>query len=128
MKMLRTLTAMSYPFLIFAGLDLVGPRALALVVAVILITGGVCIPTRVSVAHVSWLMLAAAVLLGVAIVAGLLNDGRLFLFVPVLINAALLLAFGWALVEGPSIVSVFALLRGRSLREEAVRFCRLFTG
>src|SRR5205814_193218 len=115
MKMLRTLTAMSYPFLIFAGLDLVGPRALALVVAVILITGGVCIPTRVSVAHVSWLMLAAAVLLGVAIVAGLLNDGRLFLFVPVLINGALLIAFGRTLVKGPSIVEVFARLRGRNV-------------
>src|SRR5213080_3247739 len=51
MKVLRTLTAISYPFLIFAGLDLVGPRALALVVAVILITGGVFIPMRVSDAH-----------------------------------------------------------------------------
>src|SRR2546423_12766240 len=83
MKVLRTLTAMSYPFLIFAGLDLVGPRALALVVAVILITGGVFIPTRVSVAHVSWLMLAAAVLLGVAIVAGRPYDGRGLLLRPV---------------------------------------------
>src|SRR5947199_8898956 len=100
MKVLRTLTAMSYPFLIFAGLDLVGPRALALVVAVILITGGVFIPTRVSGAHVSWLILAAAVLLGVAIVAGLLNDARLVLFVPVLINGALVIAFGWTIVMG----------------------------
>ena len=128
MKVLRTLTAMSYPFLIFAGLDLVGPRALALVVAVILITGGVFIPTRVSVAHVSWLMLAAAVLLGVAIVAGLLNDGRLFLFVPVLINGALLIAFGRTLVKGPSNVEVFARLRGRNLPEEEVLYCRLVTG
>src|SRR2546430_10112678 len=115
MKVLRTLTAISYPFLIFAGLDLVGPRALALVVAVILITGGVFIPTRVSVAHVSWLMLAAAVLLGVAIVAGLPNDGGPFLFAPGVIKRALPIAFGGALVQGPPTVQGLARPRRRNL-------------
>lgn len=128
MKVLRILTGLSYPFLIYAGLDLVGPRALAVVVAVILLAGGALTPTLASVAHVSWLMLAAAVLLGAAILAGLLNDGRLFLFVPVLLNGALLIAFGRTLVKGPSIVEIFARLRGRSLPANEVLYCRLVTG
>jgi uncharacterized membrane protein len=128
MKALRILTGLSYPFLIYAGLDLVGPRALAVFVAVVLIAEGVFTPTRASVAHVSWLMLAAAVLWGAAILAGLLNDGRLFLFVPVLINGALLIAFGRTLVKGPSIVEIFARLRRRSLPAEEVLYCRLVTG
>jgi uncharacterized membrane protein len=48
----------------------------------------------------------ALVILGVSIPAALFDDGRLFLFVPVLINAALLVAFGRTLVNGPSMVDV----------------------
>ena len=50
----------------------------------------------------------ALLILGVSIPAALFDDGRLFLFVPVLINAALLVAFGRTLVNGPSTVETFA--------------------
>ena len=70
----------------------------------------------------------ALLILGVSIPAALFDDGRLFLFVPVLINAALLVAFGRTLVNGPSMVETFARLRGRNLSTEEVVYCRIVTG
>ena len=70
----------------------------------------------------------ALLILGVSIPAALFDDGRLFLFVPVLINAALLVGFGRTLVNGPSMVETFARLRGRDLSTEEVVYCRIVTG
>ena len=70
----------------------------------------------------------ALLILGVSIPAALFDDGRLFLFVPVLINAALLVAFGRTLVNGPSMVETFARLRGRNLSTEEVVYCRIVSG
>lgn len=86
-KAFRMLAGISYPFLIYAGLTLIGPRA--------------------------WAALAV---------------GQLFLFVPVLINTALLIAFGRTLVNGPSMVETFARLRGRDLSTDEVVYCRIVTG
>jgi len=43
--------------------------------------------------------------------AAVIDDGRIFLFVPALVNGAMLIAFARTLVRGPSIVETFARLR-----------------
>jgi uncharacterized membrane protein len=127
-KVVRILTWISYPFLIYAGLNFIGVRALAALVAVILLLQGVLTWRHRGLARVSGLISPVAALSGVVMLAGLFNEGQFFLFVPVLINAVLWLAFWRTLVNGPSMVEIFARLRGRKLPKEEVIYCRIVTG
>src|SRR2546422_11688747 len=104
---------MSYPVLIYAGLTLVRPRALAIILAVLLLAHGVVTWPQRGLAQVSRPILMPVVV--VLLLAGLLNQGQFFLLVPVLINAVLLIAFGRSFLWRPPMVETFARLRGRGL-------------
>ena len=117
---------MSYPVLIYAGLTLVRPRTLAIILAVLLLAHGVVTWPQRGLAQVSRPILLPVV--AVLLLAGLLNQGQFFLLVPVLINAVLLIAFGRTLLWGPPMVETFARLRGRELPDEEVVYCRVVTG
>src|SRR5205809_5030148 len=117
---------MSYPVLIYAGLTLVRPRTLAIILAVLLLVHGVVTWPQRGLAQVSRLVLLPVVV--VLLLAGLFNQGQFFLLVPVLINAVLLIAFGRTLLWGPPMVETFARLRGRELPDEEVVYCRVVTG
>jgi len=123
---LRILMAMSYPVLIYAGLTLVRPRTLAIILAVLLLAHGVVTWPQRGLAQVSRPILLPVV--AVLLLAGLLNQGQFFLLVPVLINAVLLIAFGRTLLWGLPMVETFARLRGRELPDEEVVYCRVVTG
>jgi uncharacterized membrane protein len=64
----------------------------------------------------------------VAGIAAWLDDGRIFLFVPALVNAALLFGFARTLWEGPPIVETFARLQAGDLPADEVAYCRTVTG
>src|SRR2546422_5889852 len=96
---------MSYPVLIYAGLTLVRPRTLAIILAVLLLVHGVVTWPQRGLAQVSRLVLLPVVV--VLLLAGLFNQGQFFLLVPVLINAVLLIAFGRTLLWGPPMVETF---------------------
>src|SRR3989441_3715150 len=117
---------MSYPVLIYAGLTLVRPRTLAIILAVLLLVHGVVTWPQRGLAQVSRLVLLPVVV--VLLLAGLFNQGQFFLLVPVLINAVLLIAFGRTLLWGPPMVETFARVRGRELPDEEVVYCRVVTG
>src|SRR2546428_12023582 len=117
---------MSYPVLIYAGLTLVRPRTLAIILAVLLLVHGVGTWPQRGLAQVSRLVLLPVVV--VLLLAGLFNQGQFFLLVPVLINAVLLIAFGRTLLWGPPMVETFARVRGRELPDEEVVYCRVVTG
>src|SRR2546430_15506728 len=102
---------MSYPVLIYAGLTLVRPRTLAIILAVLLLVHGVVTWPQRGLAQVSRLVLLPVVV--VLLLAGVFNQGQFFLLVAVLVNAGLLLAFGGHLVRGPPVVRAFARLGGR---------------
>ena len=57
-----------------------------------------------------------------------MDDARYLLFVPALINGALLVAFARTLRAGPSLVETFARLQHPDLSAAQVRHCRAFTG
>src|SRR2546422_6580825 len=117
---------MSYPVLVYAGLTLVRPRTLAIILAVLLLVHGVVTWPQRGLAQVSRLVLLPVVV--VLLLAGLFNQGQFFLLVPVLINPLLLIAFGRTLLWGPPMVETFARLRGRELPDEEVVYCRVVTG
>jgi uncharacterized membrane protein len=58
---------------------------------------------------------------------GVLGERKLVLFVPILINAALLGAFARTLRRGPSMVERFARLGGERLGAEGIAYCRKVT-
>src|SRR2546422_4069450 len=102
---------MSYPVLIYAGLTLVRPRTLAIILAVLLLVHGVVTWPQRGLAQVSRLVLLPVVV--VLLLAGLFNQGQFFLLVPGLINTLLLLPLGGQLPLGPPMVETFAPVRGR---------------
>src|SRR2546428_13742699 len=83
---------MSYPVLIYAGLTLVRPRTLAIILAVLLLVHGVVTWPQRGLAQVSRLVLLPV---GVRLLpAGVLHQGQFFLPGPGVDHARLLLAFG----------------------------------
>lgn len=119
----------SYPFVVYWGLTLVGPRSLAVILAAALLLRGVLSRARGSVTTwaASLILPAAAVVVGLA-VAALLDEGRVFLMVPSVVNAALLVTFGRTLWRGPSMIEVFARMQGGQVSTQGVvAYCRAVT-
>jgi uncharacterized membrane protein len=127
MKLLRGLLAVAYPFLIFAGLRWLEPRWLALLLGVSLLLRSATRWQRPSRQELQRLLAPALLVAAVLVPTLVLNDARYLLFVPVLVNAALLLAFARTLRRGPTLVETFARLQHPDLSEAQVRHCRTVT-
>lgn len=119
--------AVAYPLLVYGGLRLLEPRTLALSLGAFFLARGVLRWRRGGQAPVVPLALPFALLLLIVALAAIFNEGRFFLFVPVLINAALLVTFARTLLAGPSMVESLARLQHASLDAEAVLYCRRVT-
>src|SRR2546430_5643131 len=107
---------MSYPVLIYAGLTLVRPRTLAIILAVLLLVHGVVTWPQRGLAQVSRLVLLPVVV--VLLLAGPFNQGQIFLLVPVLVHALLLIALGRPPPSGPPLVQTLPPLRGPRLPDQ----------
>ncbi len=137
-RVLGVLVGITYPFLIYAGLSWGSPRILALLVAVFLgLRTIIYLGTERSaqsmeapdsrVAHLRSLLFPF-ILVGIVIAfAAASNDGVYFLFMPILINAALFVSFGRTLLRGPSMIETFARLQVSSLSDEEQIYCRRVT-
>ncbi len=127
MRVVIAVVGLAYPLLIYAGLVLVGPRTLAAVAAVVLLAhaaSGWRRWRRDDLARAAVPVLLVAVVLAVA---AAIDDGRIFLFVPALVNGAMLIAFARTLVRGPSIVETFARLRHPELLPGRAPYLRAVT-
>ena len=127
MKLLRGLLAVAYPFLIFAGLRWLDPRSLALLLGGALVLRAVMGWHRPSREELRRLVTPALLVSSVLVLTLAMNDARYLLFVPALINGALLVAFGRTLRVGPPLVETFARLAHPDLSEAQVRHCRAVT-
>jgi len=126
-RVVIAVVGLAYPLLIYAGLVLVGPRTLAAVAAVVLLAhaaSGWRRWRRDDLARAAVPVLLVAVVLAVA---AAIDDGRIFLFVPALVNGAMLIAFARTLVRGPSIVETFARLRHPELLPGRAPYLRAVT-
>jgi len=126
-KWLRVVFAVGYPFLVFAGLQVLEARWVALGVATLFLLRWVTgwrSPSRKDALRVLAPVALVALVLGVTIA---LNDEHALLFVPVAVNAALLVAFGRTLWKGPPLVETFARMQVPDLPADEVRYCRSVT-
>jgi uncharacterized membrane protein len=126
-KLLRVLLGLGYPFLIFAGLQLLAPREIALGLAGLLVVRGLLTWRRPTGDELKRLAVPAALVAGVLVPTLLLDDAAWLLLVPVAMNLALLVAFARTLWNGPPLVETFARLQVPDLPPDEVRYCRSVT-
>lgn len=119
--------ALLYPLLVYAGLRTARVRSVALVLGIFLL---------IRLADSWWrrdrraalVVMVPIIAAGVVVtLAGLLNEGRLFLFVPVLVNLALLVTFSRTLRGGPSMIEALARLSHATLAPGGEDYCRQVT-
>lgn len=110
-----------YPLAIWFGHGSVEPRRLA---GLLLLTVAARLPALKLQAAARWSAAAALALAAVAVAANAVLPLKLY---PVLVNGALLAAFGASLLGGPTMAERFARLREPSLPPAAVAYTRRVT-
>jgi uncharacterized membrane protein len=110
-----------YPLAIWLGHGRIEPRWLA---GLLLLTAATRLPALKASAAARWMGAAALALVALAVCANAVLPLKLY---PVLVNAALLAAFGASLVSGPSMVERLARLREPDLPPAAVGYTRRVT-
>jgi uncharacterized membrane protein len=121
---LWALAPLAYPLLVWLALTVMPPRA---VTAAALVLGAIGIAIRRRrgpMAALTPFIVPVAVAL---LLAGILDERKLVLFVPALVNGVLLVTFARTLLRGPSLVETMARLRNPDLPGEAVAYCRRVT-
>jgi uncharacterized membrane protein len=127
MKLLTNLLFLGYPFVVFVGLGSLEPRTVALALAGILTARLLLALRHARRADLVSLGLFAGLMASVLGLAAAFNEERFLLFVPVLVNGALLLSFARTLGGEVSMVETFARLQGHALSPEKRRYCRRVT-
>lgn len=128
MKLLAGLLLLGYPFVVLVGLWAFDPRSVALGLACILAARLLAALRHARRPDLANLGLFAALMAGVLALAATFNEQRFLLFVPVLVNAVLLVSFARTLGREVSMVETFARLEGHALSPERRQYCRHVTG
>lgn len=116
--------AVAYPVFVYVGLTHLRARAVALVMLV----GALAFAAlRVRGQHVRALLGVPIAVCALLAVGALLDDARLVLALPVLVNAVLLATFGASLRGKTPMVERFARLQKPQLSAAEVRHCRSVT-
>ena len=113
-----------YPLLVYGGLRVLQPRWMALALGAALLTREIAGSRRGVSAPLLRPILLVGAIFGLALV---FNEGRFFLFVPVLVNLALLVSFARTLFAGPTMVESLARRRFGHVPPEHVGYCRRVT-
>jgi uncharacterized membrane protein len=121
LTILATALTLLYPLAVWLGHGTVEPRSMAVL---LLLAAALRLPELKLGAGARWSALGALVLAALAMSANALLPLKLY---PVLVNAALLAAFGHSLVVSPSMVERLARLREPSLPPAAVAYTRRVT-
>jgi uncharacterized membrane protein len=126
-RWIAPVVVLAYPPAVYFGLRELAPRALALMLLVLLapgLIGRIRVPRRDLVASLG--PITPAVLL--AITTAVVGDPLLLLLAPALVNVALAIAFGGSLRRGAKpMVERFARLQEPDLPDDAVPYCRNVT-
>lgn len=120
-NVLTAVLTLVYPLAIWFGHERIEPRWLA---GLLLLTVATRLPTLKLSAPARWSAAGALVLVGVAVAANAVLPLKLY---PVLVNGAMLAAFGASLVAGPSMIERLARLREPDLPPAAVLYTRRVT-
>ena len=112
---------LGYPLAIWLGHGSIEPRWLA---GLLLLTVATRLPTLKLNPTARWSAAGALMLVALAVASNAVLPLKLY---PVLVNAAMLSAFGLSLVSGPSMIERLARLREPDLPPAAVRYTRRVT-
>jgi len=121
------LLAAMYPLLIFIGLRWLEPRWISAAIGVTVTVRAALRWRRPSSAELRRLLIPILLVAGVLGTAFLTNDARTLLFVPALVNVALLVGFARTLFRGTPMVETLARLQDSDLTDAEVRYCRSVT-
>ena len=117
----------TYPVIVYLGITNWGPRAVAVLLLSVLVPMlAIRYRTRTS-EHLWGVVRVPLAVLAVLVLAALMNDHRLVLALPVLVNAILLLHFAGSLVGPVPLVERLARLEQPELSPSEVRYCRSVT-
>jgi uncharacterized membrane protein len=123
-RWLVALVIVGYPALVYGGLRLLQPRWVAVTLGCLLLMRELF---ALRSGRPSPLLVPFVLVGGIFALAMVFNEGRFFLFVPVLINVALFVSFARTLFGGPSMVESLARRRVRDLPAEHLGYCRRVT-
>jgi len=121
--MLMLLAVPAYPLLVYGGLRVLTPRVLALALGAVFVLR----ETLQARQRPSPLLAPLVIVMAICAAAALFNDGRVFLYVPALINGVLLFSFARTLVVPPSMGERLARRRRPELSADDVAYCRQVT-
>jgi uncharacterized membrane protein len=127
MKPFTWILSLGYPFMVFVGLWVFDARTVTLALACVLAVRLSLALRRAYRPDLVSLGLFAGLMASVLGIAAAFNEQRFLLFIPVLVNAALLLSFARTLGREVSMVETFARLQGHTLSPEKRRYCRHVT-
>jgi uncharacterized membrane protein len=127
MKAVTALLTFAYPFLIYLGLERLGPRRLALLVGGLLAVRGLWLLRGRPMREIGAFVLPALIVGVLIAAAAWLDDARLILALPVVINGVLLVTFARTLRSGPPMIERFARIQRSDLTDEEMRYCRSVT-
>ena len=127
MVVAQTLLALAYPLLVYAALQYVEPRAVALA-SLALLLARFALVSRAKLVAQARAFAAPAVAIALASSATLLaNDARTLMLTPALVNLALLGTFAFSFLQDETVVERLARAGGDTLPAEAVAYCRTVT-
>jgi uncharacterized membrane protein len=127
LRVLGSLFLATYPVIVYFGITHWNPRAVALLLSLVLVA---MLPIRYRNGgrkHLWAVVQVPLAVLALLILAAFLNDRRLVLALPVLVNAVLLLHFAGSLVGPVPLVERLARLEQPELSPSEVRYCRSVT-
>ena len=127
LRALFVIITLCYPLVVYAGLRAVRARDLALVLGLLLVARLAQSWRRRDRQTTMRVALPTAAVAVVVLLAGVLDDGRLFLSVPVFVNLTFLVTFTRTLRHGPSMVETLARLQYSSLAPGGESYCRRVT-
>jgi uncharacterized membrane protein len=126
-NLLSVLFGLLYPCVVFVGLKWLSPRILALAIGSMLLMRAIVKFRGAACARLVPLASPAVLIAGPVGLAALLDDGRYFKLLPVIVNVGLLLAFTRTLQRGPSMVERLARAHYQTLAPGASLYCRRVT-
>lgn len=115
------LAGLAYPFAVYFGIEHLSPRLFALLLGGLWLARSLLAPSRPG----GRLLTGGA--LAFCLALALLDDPLLLRWYPVLVNLAMLGAFGITLIYGPPLIERLARLREPDLPPKAVRYTRRVT-
>lgn len=125
--MLQTLLTIAYPGLAYLALQVASPRAVGLgILALIGLRLALAAPSQLA-AYARIAIPVGAVFLATSLAALVWNDPLVLLLPPVLVNLALLCAFGLSFLQRETLVETIARAQAGSLSAEEHAYCRRLT-